>query len=810
MMYQHGRQLGPTSIQNFTLGAGVILPAIAITVEATTNLSARMFLDPIPTGGHLLLVMLVPLTQLQVWYALRRNDPTRVALAGVANSVAIATSLFYSLVYLPLLPVAALTLLIAVGILLLAPFFALVSALIMRKQLKQLAAIGPRKKFPLTTKRFLAGLALTGGVIGLLEVPPALTRYGLQMATSGSPEIRARGIRYLREYGSQDYLLRRCYDDRVGSLYLLSNIFSDDRPIKTDEVREIYYRVTGENFDASPPPRRIGSRQILQPDLEIEEQNDGSRTTGIFKNLSLSSSNLNGSFDPDGGVGHLDWVLGFDNGSPLEREVRAEIQLPPGGVVSSVTQTVGSIERTTEFFGRSTATVTASDDDQHAPVLVTTAGRDRVLFQYPVPALSHGATVHIGISVPLVLQSKEQARLILPHFNDRNFHVSPSLKHWILIDSTHPLTSDLGLSVHTTARSKNMGYQMWGGFSEAELMRPETALRLSRTPTDYGIWSHNPFEVDGAIVKQSLEERAPSYLRRVVVVVDTSISMAQWKPQILAALSALRSDMDVQLVMADGDWRYKTDKGDVLASGLDNAYTLLSRTDFVGGADNAPALSTAWDLATAIPGNNAIVWIHSPQRTSLESIEPLIFRWESRFYGPSLYAVQTTAGSDEIEKKLDGIDEVKSVVRLGSLRTDLERLFSQLSGTTPTLQFVRSVKAPTPNMQLEGVETSDHLARLWANDEVARILSARDNSLREAATMLSLRYQLVTPASGAVIRENTQSAPYIGDLKPKEVTTFTFVQQPDLGSLLFLGLIFFVWLVYMKTRGANSSGSYTS
>jgi hypothetical protein len=261
----------------------------------------------------------------------------------------------------------------------------------------------------------------------------------------------------------------------------------------------------------------------------------------------------------------------------------------------------------------------------------------------------------------------------------------------------------------------------------------------------------------------------------------------------------------MQLVMADGDWRYKTDKQDVIAAGLDNAYALLSRTDFVGGADNAPALSTAWDLATATPGNNAIVWIHSPQRASLEPIEPLIFRWESRFYGPSLYPVQTTAGSDEIEKKLDGIDEVKSVVRLGSLRADLERLFSQLSGNMPTLRFVRSVKAPTPNLQLEGEETSDHLARLWANDEVARILSSRDSSLREAATMLSLRYQLVTPASGAVIREDTPRASYIGDLKPKEATTFTLVQVTDFGSLLFLGLIFFVWLVYVITRKAGVS-----
>ena len=807
MIYQHARQLGLTSTEKFILVAGVILPAIAITVEATTNLCAQMFFDPIPTSGHMLLVLLVPLAQLQVWFALRRNDPRRITLASVANVFAIAVTLFYSFIYLPLVPIAALTLLIALGSLLLAPFFALITALVMRKQLRQLAANAPRRSFLLTTKGLLTGLGAMGAVIGMLELPPALTRHGLEMAVSDSPQTRGEGIRFLRNYGSRDDLLRRCYSDRSASLYLLNEIFSSKRTIKSDEVRDIYYRVTGKPFDTDSPPSRVGNRRVVENGLEFDERSDGAANE-IFEELSLSSSNLSGSFDADGGVGHLDWSLAFDNASVYRHEVRAEIQLPPGAVVSGVSETSGSIERETGFTGRSVAAAVSETHAYERPsVLVSTAGRDRVLVQYPLPAFSKGTSIHIGISVPLVLQSKEQARLVLPHFNARNFQVPRGLAHWVLIDSTHPLNSDFGLSVHTTARPYNQGYQLWGEFNDVELTRPESALRLSRTPTDHGIWSHNPFEMDGNIVKQSLEARTPSYLRRVVVVVDTSASMRQWKVPILSALSSLGTDVDVQLVLADGDWRHKTDSENAFAGGLDSTYALLSRTEFVGGADNAPALIKAWDLATAIPGNNAIVWIHSPQRTSLESIQPLINRWETRFYGPSLYAVQTTAGSDEIEKKLDGIDEVKSVVRLGSLRADLERLFSQLSGHTPTLQFVRSIKSST-DLQLEGSETSDHLARLWANDEVARILSARDNSLREAATMLALRYELVTPASGAVIQDSPGQFDN-GDRQPPESETLTVVSQPDFGSLLFLGFIFFVWLIYVKARKANAGVVFT-
>ena len=50
----------------FTFFAGVILPTISITVEATTHICAGVFFDPIPTIWHLMLVIFVPLAQLQV------------------------------------------------------------------------------------------------------------------------------------------------------------------------------------------------------------------------------------------------------------------------------------------------------------------------------------------------------------------------------------------------------------------------------------------------------------------------------------------------------------------------------------------------------------------------------------------------------------------------------------------------------------------------------------------------------------------------------------------------------------------------
>lgn len=801
MMYQHGQQLGLTSTHKFTLVAGVILPAIAITVEATTKVCAQMFFNPVPTTGHLLLVLLVPLAQLQVWFAIRRNDPNRLKLAAVANAAVIGISIFYSIIYLPLIPLAALTLLVVLGFLPLAPYFSLVSALIMRKQLRRVAGGMPRKSFPLRTTGLFAILAAMLAAIGLIELPAALTRYGLQLASSPSAQTRAHGIRFLRDYGSTDYMLRSCYDQRRRSFDLIGLLTSGEAPVTVPEAREIYYRVTGETFDMSPPPRTVNGRMV-RDDFEFEESADGTKTTRVLKGLSLSKSKINGSVDADGGVSNLNWILDFENSSDSQREVRAEIQLPPGAVISDVTHWSRGEEQKAQFTGRSVLNAPGRrEGGEHLRLLVTTTGRDRVLIQsYPIHPFNNGITIRLGITAPLVLQEKEEARLILPHFVSRNFHVPRKARHWIMIDSKRPLSSDFGLAVHSVARPNNNDYQLLGEFTDTEIMRPDAALRVSRPEGDYVSWSRNPFGTAKTLVKQTVVEHGPNHLQRLVIVVDTSASMAEWQSQIKAALGSLPRNLDVKVVLADGEWRYETENEPTVVSGINAAVMRLSGVPFEGGADNAPALIKAWDVATDTPGNNAIVWIHSPQPVLIEPIQPLISRWETGYYGPSLYSVQTSVGPDAIEKKLDGVNEVKSVVRLGTLRQDLERLFGQLSGQLPTFEFVRSTARSPLESALAGVETSDQLARLWASDEVTRILSSRNDSLREAATMLALQYQLVTPASGAVIQDYPGQL-NSGDLEPAESSGYALGMETDFGSLLFLAALFLGWLSYLKARG---------
>jgi len=333
-----------------------------------------------------------------------------------------------------------------------------------------------------------------------------------------------------------------------------------------------------------------------------------------------------------------------------------------------------------------------------------------------------------------------------------------------------------------------------GSIRDEELTQPGSAILVGRADIKV-VWSKDPFG-ENFVVHQNIEERTPVHLQRIVLVVDTSQTMSKWLTHLRAAVKSLPPDLDVKMVLADSDLIDESFKN--LAEGPDAIYSALNYTNYVGGADNMPALLKAWDLAAEKPGNNAIVWIHDPQRLLIRSPEELRQRWNNRPYGPKLYSVQATRGTDEIEKTLDGIDEVKSVARVGELEMDLKYLFARLTGRMKTYEFVRSA-TKVSEQTVPALETSDHLARLWANDEVARILAPRDASLEDEAITLAARYQLVTPVTGAVVLETEQQY-RANDLKPVDAGTVPTIPEPEMIVLFNVAGAFLLWLAYMKYR----------
>ena len=784
----------------FLFFTGVILPAISITVEASTHICAEVFFDPLPSTWHLLIVIFVPLAQLQVWFAIRRGAPDRLRVAGFLNAAVIAISFFYSIVYLPLLPLSLLAVLIGLGFLSLAPYFSLIAASVMRRRLKQIAATAPSQNFSVKTRGLLVGLGVTVAVLGAIELPSTLSRIGLQKAASSSSQTRAEGIRFLRNYSSKDALLRSCYNRTGKATDLLGYAFSIENPIEPIQAQEIYYRVTGETFDASAPPQRVGGGSIVPTDtFDFDTDQGGNRITGKLRGLSLGSSRIAATVDGTGAVGYMEWTLVFQNQSNTQREARAEVQLPPGAVVSRLTLWVNGEPREAAFAGRNQVTQAYQQvaiRQRRDPVLVTTAGRDRILVQcFPVPVGSE-MKIRLGITIPLLLEDGIYARLVMPHFLNRNFRISEDLKHSVWVESKEELYWNV---LYSSVKPPKGNFTFSGAVSDSQLSQYDSSIKITRDNFDV-TWSPNPFEPN-FIIKQTLTEQTPQHLQRIVFVLDTSESMRDWIPEIQRAIDTLPDDLDVKLVFAETD--ESAASTDVYASGREEIRRSLRAAKFSGGADNAPGLRQGWNLAAQKPGNNAIVWIHNPQSLLLSSIDELKQRWANSKYGPTLYSLQTTNGSDEIMKQLDGFNEVQSVPRSEDLATNLTSLLARLAGKQKTWRMVRTIMKADDEVGSKVVRTSDHLARLWANDEVVRILAPRDASLTDAAITLAAHYQLVTPVTGAVVLETEQQYRANG-LEPVDAGTVPTIPEPAMITLLIVAGAFFIWLAYMKYRKSGS------
>jgi hypothetical protein len=181
----------------------------------------------------------------------------------------------------------------------------------------------------------------------------------------------------------------------------------------------------------------------------------------------------------------------------------------------------------------------------------------------------------------------------------------------------------------------------------------------------------------------------------------------------------------------------------------------------------------------------AVVWVHGPQPLLLRPVEELRQRWERRPEGPALYSIQTEAGPDRVGERLDGVAAVETVARTARLQADLENLFARLAGRKKQLRLVRVSEGAGPSPVAGGKETSAHLARLWANDEVARLLAEPGKNMTEEAVKLAARYQLVTPVSGAVVLETREQYEQAG-LRPVEPGSVPTIPEPEIVLLLLV------------------------
>lgn len=792
----------------FLFFAGVLLPIVSFLIEITTGINAETFFDPMPSWWHVLLVAFVPITNFQTWRAIKNRRTKRLARLGFANSLVVFISLYYSIIYAPLLPLSIIAIvLFLAGLLPLTPFFALAAALIMRRQLKRTTP--EQKIWSWQPKGLAIGFATILVVIGLLELPFALTRMGMRMISSDNAEKQAEGLHFLQRYGNRDYLLRKCYwnsgisgSEFISDLLLtgFSPRYSDEQMIKPEKAREIFYRLNGKPYNSVAPPRGVNDFDGQSNLIGFSDDADAS-INGMNQGLSLSSSTIDGSVDGDAALGYLEWTIVFKNEKSWQQEAVANIQLPPGAVVSRLTLWINSEEREAAFAGRERVTnaynqVTARRRD---PVLVTTAGKDRIAVRaFPVPPNGEMKT-RIGITAPLVLENESSSLLKLPYFNERNFSIGAM--HSIWIESKKRL--EAANPAFTIERTNDLS-AVRGKIRNADLAKIAAPVRAFKSTDVKTAWTS--FELGAKeIIRQEIVQKSAEKFSQLIFVVDTSARMDEFKSEIVAAIKTLPAEMPVSLVLSSGNGL----NSDVAAPNnfSGNAFEIADKIEtaqFGGGADAIAALETAYDLSDRREGS-AIVWIHAPQPIKLSSPDALKQRFRRRPASTLVYSLQTANGANVVEKDLDGYGNVQTIFRFDNLQNDLTKFLANLTNAQPTFSAIRKLEKADVLKNAEAAkETSKHLARLWANDEAIRLLQ---NNEEAAALELSVKNQIVTPVSGAVVLETKEQYDQFG-LKPVDPNTVPTIPEPEEYLLFAIVLAILAWFGYrnLKLRAKNAEG----
>jgi hypothetical protein len=752
----------------------VLIPAATFVIELVTGICAGAFFDPMPTLLHVVLVALVPALNLAVWSAIYSKQSRRKRLLSWANGLAIGVAIFYSLLFVPMMIPGLIGIIFCgFGLLPLSPALSLIGALLLRSKLRRLG-----DNAPASLPGFWRGISIAWLLLLTVELPTLVTRIGMQKAISADPEQQLTGIRWLRTWGREETLLRACYGytARAQSSDLISWLIAGPDRANPEQARAIYFRVTGRPFNSEPAPQVRTGRGTWDglDDWTWDEDQGGEAVGGRIKGLFLSASRLDSTINPDAAWSYTEWTMEFRNDSRQQREARAQILLPPGGVVSRLTLWVNGEEREAAFAGRAQtrgAYQKVAIQQRRDPVLVTTCGPDRVLMQcFPVPPDGGVMKIRLGITAPLHLNSETNGLVRLPVALERNFTVNKSFEHAVWAQAAGDIASDCTALAREV--SNHGQWALRGGLSETELVSSRSLLRIPRAPARRCAWTKDTRNPNEQFIRQEISNALTRPATNVIFVLDGSASMARYWADITQAIMSLPATIPNTILIASDHVETITNT------------TALMRFHPAGGQDNLPALLESWNLALRKPGS-VIVWIHGPQPLKLAPEAALLQAVERSPVRPEIYEVQTDFGPDRLMEYLEAL-RLRSVLRTGALKPDLERLVACLRGGAETWQIQRRVVPDQITAQAnDALEGTLHLARLWAADAVQKLKSK--NKVEEAIKQAAL-FQLVTPVSGAVVLETKEQFAQNG-LQPVDVDTVPSVPEPSAGALIVVGLL---------------------
>lgn len=726
---------------------GVVLPIAISLFELVAAFCGGVFFDPLATWWHTAMVFSVPAIN---WWLLKGAPRGSERRKGVAMGFALFISVFYALLFVPLLPASAIALIFfGMGLLSLMPVMAgittwRISRAVRRESRDQQAYSRGR----------LAGIGMAALALLLLEGPGLWTRANLMTAKNGERE-KKEALERLRFFHSPRALLLACYENRwrgTGGTDISgwiakgwngpAQLFDLDTrwDANPELAQELYFRVTGLPFNAQKPPRTtrpgpLGRGESPFNEVEFDSHLGGDQVAVRVKDLDMAESRFDGHVDARSQLGYGEWTMVFKNSGLQPKEARCQVLMPRGGRVSRLTLWVNGEPREAAF--NSVSKVKAAYKaiavvQRRDPVLVTMSGPDIILVQcFPVPQQGE-MKIRFGITAPL-----DQGQWELPRILERNFGTSDSLDHsvWLQADSSFNLAS--------TGVESRSSVTDGPGFSLSASLKPEaamsglTAVRMADPAPPAAVWCEDKFAA--AYERYLIREPKPSRTApaKVLLVVDGSASMAKAKPWIVESLKNDFPADAFRILVAD-------DKATPVKPAE------LEDHDFSGGRDNEPALREAVRMAKSGEVDE-IVWLHGPQAAGLSQPEALLQLIERGTRQPVIHTVMAESGPNRLAEALQRSGALRRGAALFEPRKDFSAFIKLLMMDHERMDW-HWKRSPQPPTEL-GTPVWDHLARHWAIEAVESKQSLLPEIDKPAT---AAKYQLVTSVSGAVVLETME------------------------------------------------------
>jgi hypothetical protein len=425
------------------------------------------------------------------------------------------------------------------------------------------------------------------------------------------------------------------------------------------------------------------------------------------------------------------------------------------------------------------------------PLLVTTKGADRALVQaFPVPRGGSTIKIKVGITAPLDVSEPGKARLALPAIVDRNFSFPSGIAHDIWIEGKHSLSSPPGSLIATEMADRR--FRLKGALTDKDLGYPRLTVWSARSATAGPVHARIG---DGHVIKQELgtgsSAEAPAAL---MLVVDGSARMRPAVRDIIAALDAIPPGRRVGAIIAAEPPRALEPRpwSDAQKTAL---IRLLSSHAFVGGEDNAPALTEALHLLER-ESKSSLLWIHGPQPVTFRDSTARLAQATSRLARlPSVTLYSVEPGPLELLPDAPWAWAAQSLPRSPSISADLSAYVARELGAVPATTVVRTEVQPEPGI----AKGSEHIVRLWARDRILNLTRENLEGNRKAAVDLAVQYRLVTPVSGAVVLETKQQYDE-SRLTPVSQTTVPTIPEPHEWALLLIACAALLWLAWRRRR----------